>query len=516
MRPIRRLGAALLGLLATAPPAVAQDSARVVVAYIAGANVYLAGGADAGIRAGDTLRARRLPDGAMVGALLVMASVAERSVVAFLGAPFPLTRGDTLAVAIAHAAPTAAAAVAVRPVVPSTGPPPPRPARIRTGSVSLDVDVAHTRTTGLGADPQVNTYDFATPSLGLQYRDVGRPGALELRTSLRATQRSSSQDIVAPATLVQVYELTLSRRTVRSLVSVGRFFSPYESFTGYWDGVLLHRGNERFGAGVLAGFEPDRGNSGFRTAEPKLGVVLHGRTAGRAVRYRTELAFDAAFPERAPRAHLLAGWGQGLQLGDLSLRNDLQLDREPVTGHWVATRLLSRVSARLGAAGSLYAGYTIRQPYLDRTLVSVIPFRRDQVSAGMTWWSGALGGAFDVSTSQQRGLSSQWAYSGSASYRPRRPGAFGGSLAATYWTESEASGTLVTPTLARRVGAADLSLGYQFYRSVLRGTATLSHGIDLGGRLPLAGRTQFSFRARQRFGGHLQSSGLYAGLWYGF
>ena len=513
-----RSRAALLALLLAAPSVLAaQDTARVVVQYIAGANLYLGGGTAMRIRAGDTLSARKVPGGEVVGPLLVVTSTEERSVVAFMGSPYPLSRGDTLSVMIAHAtvAPVVAAAGVPAPVGMGV---PARPKAVRTssGSLSLDLDLMHTKTTGVGSDPEVNKYTFTTPSLGLQYRTQGAPGAFEFRTSLRATQRSSSQDLVEPATLVQVYEAALIRRTGRSEFQLGRFYSPYESFSGYWDGAMLHRGNDRLGAGVMAGFEPDRGNSGFQSNEPKVGMVLHGRTSGREVRYRSEFAVNLFFPKNAPTTHVMTGWGQALQLRSFLVSNSLQIDRETLTGHWVVTRLLTRLSARLGTAGTIYAGYAIRQPYLDRTIPGVIPYRRDQMNGGFSYWSGTLGYSFDLSRSQQEGLSSQMAYSGSVSLRPRAPNAFGFGLAGTYWTDSEASGTLLSPSVTRRFGATDLTLDYQYYRSDVGGNISLSHGIELGGRIPLGGRTQFSFRARERLGGQLQSSGVYAGLWYPF
>ena len=511
-----RLVVALLSL-GLAGPLAAQDTARVVVQYVAGADLYLSGGTTLGIRPGDTLTARKIPSGEAVGPLLVKASTPDRAVVGFLGAPFLLSRGDTLFVTIAHATvPAAAPVVAAVPSMGATPPPRPRPLRTASGSLALDFDVTSTRTTGVGSDPQVTDRTFTTPSVGFQYRNQGAPGAVELRTSLRATQRGSSGDLVDPATLVQVYELALVRRTPVSEWRFGRFYSPYESFSGYWDGLLVHRGTDRFGAGFLAGFEPDRGNSGLRSTEPKVGMVLHGRTKGRAVSYRSEFALNVFFPKDAPTTHVMTGWGQGMQAGPWLLSNALQIDRETLTGHWVVTRLQTRLSRRLGDGGTAYVGHAIRQPYLDRTEPGVIPFRRDQLNAGFATWGGALGWSFDVARSHQEGYADQWSYAGSLSHRSARGTGLGATLAGTWWTDGRSNGALVSPSLSRRFGASDLSLGYQLYRSDVAGNVSTSHAVDLGGRFPLAGRSQFTVRARQRVGGHLKSSGLYAGLWYPF
>ncbi len=510
--------AILVGGAVTAAPASAQDSLRVVVQYVAGANVYLGAGSDAKIRQGDTLKVRRAATGEALSPLLVVTSTPDRSVVAFIGAPYSLTRGDTLAVVIAHTTAPQAPVTAV-PLAGVTTPyaPVKRRSRLSTdGSLSLDLDLLQTRTTGLGVDPEQSSRTFTTPSVGLRYRVQGLGNGLEFRTTLRATQRSSTGGVVEPATLIQVYEAALVRRGGKTAFQLGRFFDPYEYFSGYWDGLLLHRGTDRFGAGVLAGFEPDRGNAGFQSSSPKVGGFWHLRTSGRGARYRTEMSVTSIFPKGSPGAHIIAGWAEALQVRRLLLSHTLQFDREPVTGHWVVGQFLGRASTRVGDAGTIYAGFSIRQPYLDRTLVDARPYRRDNLSTGFNFWTGNLGFTADISTSRQQGLGAQWSYSASASRRPRGAKALGIGLSTMYWTAQNSNGLLFSPSLNRHFGVTSADLSYQLYRSDANGTKSTSHAFELGARIPLSARTQFTLRARTRAGGYLQSSGLTAGLWYGF
>lgn len=514
---LRLLTLGVVGAAMDAAPAAAQDSARVVVQYLAGGNVYLSGGAAAGMRGGDTLDVRRVPAGEAAGPLLVVASTSDRSVVAFLGAPYSLTRGDTLAVTIRHALRPAEPVSAVPVAGPApAGAPPPRRTLRADGSLSLDLDYLQTRTTGLGADPQLVERNFTSPSVGVRYRLQGLPGGFEFRAGGRATQRSSTGDVVAPATLVQVYEAALYRRSGSFELELGRFYDPYEYFSGYWDGVLLHRGRESFGVGVLAGFEPDLGNGGPSGRYPKVAAFAHARAGRGSVRYRTSLSVTRVFPTDTTPVHTLAGVAQDLRAGRLGLTNTIQVDRNPESGRWVVTQFLGRLSTQVGRAGTVYAGYTIRQPYLLGPVTSVIPFRRDQVNAGFSVWSGLTSVYADVSTSRQPGLSDQWAVSASASRRSSRVGGVGGALSATWWTDSQSDGLLLSPSVTRRFGSTDLDLTYQFYRSAFSGTTTLSHAVELAARMPLGARTQFSARLRQQVGRFLQSSGVSAGLWYSF
>lgn len=510
--------ALFVGVALGATRAEAQDSLRVVVHYVAGANVYLGAGSDAKIRQGDTLNVRRAATGEVLSPLLVVSSTPDRSVVAFIGAPYSLTRGDTLAVLIAHttASQTPPAAVPVARAATPYAPTKQRSRLSTDGSLSLDFDLLHTRTTGLGGDPERSSRTFTTPSVGLRYRVQGLGNGLEFRTTLRATQRSSTGGVVEPATLIQVYEAALVRRGGKTEFQLGRFFDPYEYFSGYWDGLLLHRGTDRFGAGVLAGFEPGRGNAGFQSHSPKVGGFFHLRTSGPGARYRTEMSITSIFPKGAPGAHIIAGWAEALQLRGLLLSNTLQFDREPVTGHWIVGQFLGRASTRVGQAGTIYAGFSIRQPYLDRTLVDVRPYRRDNLNTGFNIWTGNLGLTADISTSRQQGLGAQWSYRASASHRPRGAKALGIGLSTMYWTEQNSHGLLISPSANRHFGTTSADLSYQLYRSEANGATSTSHAFELGARLPLSARTQFTIRARERIGGYLQSSGLTAGLWYGF
>jgi len=520
---MRRPALALaVGLCATLGGArlEAQDTLRVTVHYIAGANVYLGAGGDAGIQPGDTLLARKLPTGEALGALVVISTSTTRSVVAFVGTPASLTRGDVLAVTVRKgAAPSGPAPVMAE--VPTAAPSAPQRRREPTqvvGRLSLDVDGTHSVTTGLGADPERDVREFGTTSAGLWLRARRLPGGFEVNTNLRTSYRASSADIIDPTTLVEVYEANLAKDfgSFPFQFRVGRFFNPYETFSGYWDGLLLHAGRDGFGVGAIVGYEPDRGNSGFSQAYPKATAFLNLQRYGRGASYRTDLSVHRVFPEDSVPEHTYFGWSQDIRLRSFSVSHSLQVDRNPESARWAVSRLLTRVTLRLGNSGTLYAGYGRRHPYILGPTTDVFSHLRNRINGGATLWLGGGSLGVDVSTSQQDGLPTYWAYTGSAMVLRSPLWGLGLSANATYWREDLSHGLLLAPSVSRQIGLGDVRLRYQFYRTRTGDRSETSHALDLGTTFPLGSRTQATLRGQFRTGDYLSSTGLYAGVWYSF
>lgn len=501
-------------------PLSAQDTLRVAVHYIAGANVYLGAGADAGIQPGDTLEARRLSNGETLGTLLVISTSSTRSVVAFTGAPRSLTRGDILAVVVRKGAapPGPAPAMAEVPTAASARTERRRESAQVAGRFSLDVDGTRTVTTGLGLSPEEVVRQFGTTSAGLWLRARRLPGGFEANTNLRSSYRASSAGVVDPTTLVEVYEASLAKdfRSFPLQLRVGRFYNPYETFSGYWDGLLVHAGRDGLGMGAIVGYEPERGNGGFSQTYPKASAFLNLRRYGRGTGYRTDVSVHRVFAGDSVPDHTYAGWSQDIRIGRVSVSHSLQVDRNPESDRWVVSRLLTRMTLRVGDGGALYAGYARRSPYLLGPSTSVFSHVRDHLSGGATLWLGGGSLGVDVSTSQQDGLPTYWAYNASAMVLRSPLWGLGWSVNATYWREEQRHGLLLSPTVSRRVGLGDVRLRYQYYRTDTMDRPETSHSVDLGTTFPLGPRTQATLRGQFRTGDYLSSTGLYAGLSYAF
>jgi len=506
--------------------AQAQEHTRitVVIEQLAGSNVYLRAGIAAGISAEDTLDVQRTPDGPVLGHVRVVSSSENRSVVTFIGTPVPLTRGDSLHLSFRSSlpgAPTeprasqgqAARDLSRRQVAGPTD----RVAPRVSGQLSFDFSSIHTVTEGLGSDPEKVTRDFTTPTTGIRLQVTQLPGGLEFNTSARASYRSSSNNIIAPSTSVRVYQASLEKsfQAVPVSIQLGRFYNRYESYSGYWDGVLLHYG-KRLGIGAAAGFEPDRLNQGFSSTLPKYSVFLDYRYHGPASGYSADVSFHQVRPDDGTPEHTFAGLSQRARVKRFSVSQNLQVDQNPESGRWVVTRAQARASVPIGRRGDFHAGYTLRQPYQFGRSIDIIPFRRDHITAGLTIWAGRNTLNTDVGTADQAGRARY--YNVSSSLRLPATGFLGLDLmvAGSYWTEAADRGLLLSPTFSRSIGGVRTRVNYQYYRSQSERATIVSHAADLSLSFSLVNQIRSTIRARISQGDKLTSTGIYTSLWVPF
>jgi hypothetical protein len=504
---------AALGLLAGGTIRAQERVVSARVVQIAGANVYLDVGATAGLRSGDTLGARRTASGPRVGTLAVLAVTEERSMVGFVGRPFPITRGDTVLLAVRG--PSPAPSVVVAPVAPAASRAALRRAAAEGATVrgSLAAEVLGTRTTtvGFGADPERVTRDYAVPSLRLQATATNLPGGGRLILSARGSQQTGTTALFDRSTVVRVYDAHYEQEGRRTRVMVGRFYSPYERFSGSWDGALLRFGGPRgLGAGLAAGFQPRSGDEAFSTSVPKVTAFAGLRSYGARVSLDADLSAHVWRPQDGTADRTFVGWSQRLRMGGARLEHLVEVDQS-AGGGWSLTRLNVRTRVPLGSRLEAYAEYwRDRLHWWDPQPDSLIP-SRERASGGLSYRVGAAYVSVDA-TLQLSGADVQGhTYSGSL-HAPLLGDGASFAASASYWTQGTISGMVMTPTLGWRLGAARPSLTYEFFRSSVAGSTTVSHGGTAAVSLPLGRRLEWLLRLTARYGQHLRSAGLYSSL----
>jgi hypothetical protein len=516
--PPGAIGIFLLALALTgAGPAGAQEQRiPAVVDYLAGANIYLAVGTDQGIVASDTLTVYATADGEPLGRFLVLSATATRAVVEFLGTPFPVTRGATLL--LAPGSVRRGAATAVRPESRRAAGPSRGPAPSLHGRLSLEANAFESTTRWESNEPQSVRRRFATPTLGLRAVAADLPGGVSLHTDLRALYRYSDPELIDPAWAVQVYRASVAGTFTGTAVyaEAGRFINPFATLGGAWDGALVHVGGRGLGAGIAAGFEPDRGDQGVSSTRPKYAAFVTYDVGDGPVRYATDVSVHHVRPRDGQPTHTYGGWSQHLRIRRLRLGSMLQVDRHPATGAWEITRLNATAALPLVRGLEVRGRLAVFQPYQWWQATDPFPFRRDQAGGGLFLWGRRGSVSLDVTAARIQGGETSLTYG--AAFSLLRTPVFGldWSVAATYWDQNGFDALYGTAGIAREFGRATARVSYQLYRAGDAQFRSVSHTADLALSMPLARRVYATLQGRVQRGADLWTNGLFVGLWTAF
>ncbi len=505
-----------------APPRI-----TVRVRQVAGATLYLDVGSRHGVVTGDTLRVFEDSAGSSVGRLVVTAGTDTRSVLRFAGAPFPVTRGMNLILQLRRVPAEPAPEVPVptpQPVRPEPQPAPPSVSRPATrskagtrrppahGSWSLDLSGMRSSTTVGGADPVSVSRTFATPTLGFDLMAPDAVGPLRFRTSMRFSYRYSNQDIVQPATSVRVYALALEGDLGRRLrLSLGRFYGPVGSYSGFWDGAMVRVGGNGFGVGAIGGFEPDRWDERPSTTFPKATLFVDGRSSGNGWRWSGNLSANGMWPKDGEPNHTFVGATERLSAGPLWLSHDLQVDRDPSSGKWRISRLRIQGSVDVAGGVELRAGVARQEPWLYGLIGSPFGLRSDRANAGLALRGRTGYLAVDGSISRDALGERSSGATGSFALNTLL-GGMGLFGSVGRWSGPYGSTLSAGPSLSFGLPRGSLRVGYRMDRSDYLGRVLLTNAVEASMSLAAAAGFRMTGRLRLQFGGVLSGQSFDLGL----
>jgi hypothetical protein len=524
----KRAGAASLGVFVLLGPGARTARAQetllgVQVEQVAGSDIYLSAGIEDGIQTEDTVFVRRDADSDVVGTLRVLSAARRRSVASFAGDAFAITRGDSLYLSLAAgrsffgprepgAQPSGIPRTTTASVGSGAGVGP-----TMTGRVSLDFAGYRTTTQGVGINPETIDRDFATPTAALRARISRLPGDLAFNANFQVRYRYSSDDIVEPPEAFRVYQASFEKSSRVLHVQAGRFYNPYETFSGYWDGAMIRVGGNGLGGGIAAGFEPERANEGVSTTLPKYSGFIDVATGGGSARYQAGLSLTTVRPRDSLPDHTFGAFGQRLQVGGVRLDQSIQVDHDPDSGGLAITYLRAGASAPLSRKLTAYGGYFMRRPYVFGLQRDIIASRQDRVNFGLSAWmlSGVVSGDFAVS--QMEDGETNYTYSTSFNFPRTALAELGISGAASYWTQgTDDRGLFIAPAVSRFFGNVNTRLMYQLYLTESADTPIRSHTGDLSLTFPLARQLYATVRLRGQRGDLLNSTGVFTSIWLSF
>ena len=517
------------------PGVVAQEApeARVlaVVDYVAGVDLYLAVGTDHGVLPLDTLP---VYDGEGEGAQLlglfhILSATDKRSVANILGEGFPLDRGSLVYLGIPGERLAELADAASVAAVAATGPEgegqagvgevraPSLPLRLH-GRVSLDYDAFRTVTRWGEDSTEEEERSFNTPTFRLQARGQNLPGGFNLGTGMRISHRMSSDDRVQPITSTRFYQLDLEKQFDRVPVEMhlGRFNSPYDEFSGYWDGLLLRVGPRGLGAGVAVGFEPRWSNEGFSSDRPKLSGFVDFDARGEAAAYTGSVNFLGIRPADGLPDRTSVGLSQRLRVGRAWIHHRMEVDRDPLGSDWNLTRLQLDGSVTLAGGLGAFAGWRRWRALPLWDPAAVLGPQEDRGHIGLSYWGGSGGGSVDLSLNRPEEGEGGRTVSGSF-YVTRTPiSGVGLGVSASRWSRVEDSSLLLSPQLTLSAGPVSFRGAYRYYNTVRSIGEERTHFTDASLTFPLGSGVYLRLLGSTQWGEDLSSNRIYASIWKGF
>jgi hypothetical protein len=512
----------LLSVIGATRVSAQEPPLGVLVEQIAGTSIYLRAGTDDGISVNDTLLVLEDSGDRTIGALLVMSATTSRSVVSFLDDPFPLTRGTMLSIRMG-----AGAAIAAPPrETPSVEPgqqgrlpvTAPRSYPQVSGRLSFQLNALESTTKWQSNEEVSVGRQFATPSMGLRLNVSDLPGGIEFTSNVRGSYRYSSDDLVQPAHSARVYQMGIEKsfEAIPVQFQVGRFYNRYESFSGYWDGVLLHYGNRGLGFGFAAGFDPDRANEGLSFDIPKYTAFVDFNHVGDGVAYYSDLSFHQLLPRDAIANQTSLGWSQRLTLRRTRLGTDVQVHRDPETNSWSMTRLHTNGAVPLTRRVSLLARYAFDRPDYRFYSPGLFSYERQQASVGLRYWDRGGNASLHVTTNKFN--EGDLSYSVSSSFGLTRTPLMdlGFHAAGTIWLMESTRVVDLLAGVDRAFGRVQSRASYRFYQTVGANTTLLSHTVDAAFIFPLGQRVYSTLNGRLQRGRNQTASSIFVSLWTSF
>ncbi|MGB5527240.1 MAG: hypothetical protein WBN79_10300, partial [Gemmatimonadota bacterium] len=388
-----------------------------------------------------------------------------------------------------------------------------------SGSLGLSFDARETMTSWDDFEIAEVERKFSTPTVALRFAAAELPGGIDFRTNLRASYRSSTDDIVRPDDFVRVYALELRKNFGSVQASLGRIYNPYEPMSGYFDGAYVHvGGREGFGGGVAAGIRPSRENGGISDSIPKYSVFANYSDRTGPLRYDVALSYTQEMPKDDLLSnHSYVGLTQTLRAGPIRLRHSMAVDRDPTDESWKVSRFLLGASVPISGGLAAHARYSLRQPYRVEQVVP-ITYQRDRGNLGLTYaFAGAIVGA-DVTANDvtDDNIGKSWTYSGWFNVSETSLWKLGFTGNVSYRDRDGDTVIYAVPGLTRRFGPTFARLTYTYYRTEEPAAAFTTHVGDLAVDFPLARRLRGTIAGQIQRGPQLSGNSVYVSVWWAF
>ncbi|MFK7844436.1 MAG: hypothetical protein AB8G77_03975 [Rhodothermales bacterium] len=507
-----------------------ETTLNATVTHIAGANVYLNIGSRDDVAQGDTLVVQK--NGEIAGQLHVLNVSSTQAVVEFIGQSFAITRANRLTVVLKKSAADLPAEVVYTEPVASEEPPViskkparPSPAKRRNqikirGRILLNFSMLDSETKPQVAGLTSTHRTFVTPAANLNTTISNLPAGVRLRLNIRTDYRYSAQSSLTRQNTFRTYQLSLEKDMPIGQLQLGRFYNRLTPAGGYWDGVSFLYGSRKTGAGASIGFMPDRSNEGFTTAFPRFSGFAQFETPRKANQphYRVSGSYHEVQPNSLYLDHKFFGLEQTVNWGPVSINQDLQLDKDPMTSNWVASLFRANTRVKINEWLTIRSRYTLRQPYRMYSTASPISVRRDQIQGGLNFqiFEARIGVSYTTRYTRREYESRTYtAYFTTPLLTPAQVSFFG---SVNQWKSDFGTALYLNGGASKPIGTALIRVDYGFYRS------TNSNQIDpidlsrysISTTLPFSKKLYWNMRTSLQQSQYLRSITFNTSLQYRF
>ena len=514
--------AALTLLVSVVAECEAQSRLRVVVEYVTASQVYLSAGQLQGLFPNDTVQAHRNASALDTVVLVIASSSRTRAVAVPVVASTVIARGEVLLITLSPSALQRAEALRAPGVIADADAPPLAPVTTRTpeqgvrssGRIGLEFDAARTWSRFGTGESQVSERTYLTPAIRVRLRTENLPGGMRFTTNVRATQLSSSNS-EASELRVQLYQASLEGdiKPAGMHYQLGRFYNPYESHSGYWDGMLLRVGSSRMGAGIVAGYTPAHGNQTVTSVSPKFSAFVDAHARNGRFRYDVDVSAHQQSNVFVASDHQFVGVSQSIGYGRAYFTQRAQFGK--TAGQLELWQAQFTGSAVVAGPLSLNARFTTERNdlYLGGTAPDL--GRRTRWSAGAVL-SGKAGFANLEAGSVDSGLGSKATIGSANFFLPRALLIAGIGFSGNVTRDDAFTSTFFAPYLERYSGRMRARLGASYFRTDYGTTVFEQKGGDATLTFPVGKRSEIAWTATATSGSNLRTARTGISFWQSF
>jgi len=356
----------------------------------------------------------------------------------------------------------------------------------------------------------------AEPSASYVLRASRLPGNWDVSINSRLDYRYNSRTSLTPATQLRLYEFQAEKKftSLPLRLQLGRFYNRYDSFSGFWDGLLLETGNSFYGAGLIAGSEPVRSSEFSSISQPKVSAFTHLKWNIGAFTSNSELSLTQVKSSFGP-VHRYAGFQQYFNWNKTRVSISGQIDKNTMGSNWRFSNFSTTIRQTIFSKIDISARYSRREPFRVWQPI-VFGTVNEQVGAGFTVRHSGLYWGSDIYLMYLAGNNTAKSFNSWAQVPNRTPWNLDFQLSNQLWFGESSFVVATQLQTSKNWRFSWLSGGYLFNYSNYFDSVTHTHGLFVQWQKQFKKLGQLSLRYSVDAGLIMVRSGLTVSIWKSF